>query len=155
MATVVEQVIRRLDIARDVMSRITTQQHVKVSSLQKSAVCELIEAAIRQGVSAEEVAMLTDKCVAANFVPADLDELLSVLAEKAAEKRRKQQNFRFASNYVSEGLWKKLLSPELDLQMRCDIWVQHVTQLCCINPTEPSVKRWVAELLCMQHSREE
>jgi hypothetical protein len=155
MATVVEQVIRRLDTARDVMSRITTQQHAKVSSLQKSAVSELLVAAITQGVSAEDVAMLTDKCVAANFLPADLDELLSVLAQKAAEKRRKQQNFLFASNYVSEGLWKKLLSPELDLQMRCDIWVQHVTRLACINPTEPSCKRWVAELLCMQHSREE
>jgi len=155
MATVVQQVIRRLDTARDVMSRITPQQHAKVSNLQKSAVSELLAHAITLGVSAENVAMLTDKCVAANFLPADLDELLSVLAQKTAEKRRKQQNFLYASSYVSEGLWEKLLSPETDLQMRCDMWVQHVTRLDCINPTEPSVKRWVAELLCMQHGREE
>jgi len=155
MATVVQQVIRRLDTARDVMSRITPEQHAKVSPLQKSAVIELLAHAITQGVSAENVAMLTDKCVAVNFLPADLDEVLSVLTQKTAEKRRKQQNFLSASSYVSEGLWKKLLSPELDLQMRCDMWVQHVTRLDCINPTEPSVKRWVAELLCMQHGREE
>ena len=155
MATVVEQVIRRLDTARDVMSRITPEQHAKVSALQKSAVSELLAHAITQGVSAENVAMLTDKCVAANFLPADLDEVLSVLTRKTAEKRRKQQNFLSASSYVSEGLWKKLLSPELDLQLRCDMWVQHVTRLDCINPTEPSVKRWVAELLCMQHDRAE
>ena len=155
MATVVQQVIRRLDTARDVMSRITPEQHAKVSPLQKSAVNELLAHAITQGVSAENVAMLTDKCVAVNFLPADLDEVLSVLTQKTAEKRRKQQNFLSASSYVSEGLWKKLLSPELDLQLRCDMWVQHVTRLDCINPTEPSVKRWVAELLCMQHDRAE
>ena len=59
MATVVQQVIRRLDTARDVMSRITPEQHAKVSPLQKSAVNELLAHAITQGVSAENVAMLT------------------------------------------------------------------------------------------------
>ena len=111
MATVLEQVTRRIDTARDVMSRITTQQHAKVSSLQKSAVSELLVAAITQGVSAEDVAMLTDKCVAANFLPADLDELLSVLAQKAAEKRRKQQTFLFQTKVNSVRQWHTRTMP--------------------------------------------
>jgi len=45
-------------------------------------VSELLAAAIAQGVSAENVAMLSSKCVAANFLPADGDELLSVYIER-------------------------------------------------------------------------
>ena len=118
MATVVQQVIRRLDIARDIMSRITPQQHAKASSLQKSAVGELLAHAIIQGVSAENVAMLTDQLILMSC-------FLCLL--KKQPKSGASTRFFTASNYVSEGLWKKLLSPELDLQMRCDIWVQHVT----------------------------
>ena len=44
------------------------------------------------------------------------------------------------------------MAPHATLEHRCDQFVQHATNLGCVNPTERTAKRWTAEVLVMNYS---
>ena len=150
MATIQLQLARRLGAARVLLQGVAgTQRHAAVSNIQKVAALELLtDAMASQRLSGEDLARINDQIMEVQWAPGHEEELLLVVSQKQMPKRRKQQNFCASTAYISNNGWVRFLDPHSDLNAKADFLTTfNAVQLDCINPTEPSYKRWVSDIL--------
>lgn len=153
MATIMMQLTRRLGAARLALQDVDvpTGRQIVMSSIQKTATQELLSDAVAsQRLTGEEMARLSDLITEIKWAPGHADELLASISGKTAPKRRRQQDFRSATSYMTHGRWTALLNPNSDLNAKADFMANFLADLDCINPTEPTYKRLTADI-CVAH----
>ena len=101
-----------------------TSRVATVSQIQKTAAKELLSEAVSQGLTGEDVARISDVITNIQWAPGHADELLQILSSKAKEKRRKQQEFIFVTNYFAFGDWTKFVDHHSDLHNKADFLVK-------------------------------
>ena len=158
MATIEVQLTRRLGAARVLLQGVAgTQRHAAVSNIQKVAVLELLtDALASQRLSGEDLARYNDQIMEAQWAHGHQDELLHVLSKKATPKRRKQQNFSASTAYLSNNYWVRFLDPYSDLNAKADfLTCFNAIDLDCVNPTEPTYKRWVSDIFVAHFAKDD
>ena len=112
------------------------------------AVQELLQDALASAaLTAEGIAGITDRLASIAWAEGHAEGLFTLLETKTVVKRRKQQNFDSATSYMTEGRWAAFLSDRVDLHGRADIFITHVAELDCLNPTEPTCKKWTSSVI--------
>jgi hypothetical protein len=130
-------------------------RQVAISTIQKTAAQELLsDAMASHRLTGEEIARMSDLILEIQWAPGHAEELLQALSQKTVPKRRKQQDFRAATSYMSHGCWKSFLNPNSDLNAKADFIANFGADLDCINPTEPTYKRWASETLVAHFDRD-
>lgn len=150
------QLTRRLGAARLVLQGLgESGRHVAISTIQKTAAHELLSDAVAsQRLTGEEMARLSDLILEIQWAPGHAEELLQLISGKTLPKRRKQQDFRAATSYMSYGRWTTFLNPNSDVNAKTDFMANFAADLDCINPTEPTYKRWTAEILAAHFDKD-
>ena len=156
MPTVFVQVHRRLGAAREALDEAAgTSRVATVSQIQKTAAKELLSDAVAEGLTGEDVARISDMITDIQWAPGHEEELLQILSSKAKEKRRKQQDFCYVTNYFAFGDWTNFLDPNSELHNKADFLVNFVaTKMDCINPTEHSYKKWTSEIIAAHFDKD-
>ena len=116
---------------------------------------ELLQDAVASSrLSGQELATISDRILEVQWFCGHLEPLLAIIAGKSQPKRRKQQDYLAATNYLSNKRWTRFLDPDLNLNARADFFLNFVVSLDCINPTEPTVKMWASETLCAHFKKD-
>jgi len=149
MASLQQQLVRRLGAARAILLESRgTARHCAVSGVQKAAVQELLQDTMAsQVLQSEEIAQISDRVMGIAWADGHVEELLSILANKAVPKRRKQQDFMAITSYGNEARWERLCNVDTSLNARADQFIRFAYDMGCVNPTEPTYKRWTASVL--------
>ena len=150
MASIKQQLFRRIGAAKAVLENAAgTERHAAISVVQKNAILELMEDAIASDkFLSEDIADLTDRVLTLRFAAGDEEEILALLCKKSVPKRRKQQDYTPITSYFCDQRWSRYLDPERDLNNKADILIQTALEMDCINPTEPTYKRWASDTFC-------
>ena len=151
MASLQQQLMRRIGVARVVVNATVGEPNYEtVSEIQKDAVLELLQdamAAWRGRPTGQDVATIAEQAMRVQWFPDHLDEVLGVLRGRSQTKRRKQQQYSSLSNYLSDQGWTQFLATNLSLNARADYFIDFAISLDCINPTEPTYKKWASDTL--------
>ena len=132
------QLSRRLGVARLALQAVAdgSSRQLSISTLQKTAAQELLTDAIAsQRFTAEDHARLSDLILEIQSAPGHAEELLAHLAQTTDAKRRKQQDFRAATNYMIPNRWTAFLNPNSSLNDKADLIAKFGVEIDCINPT--------------------
>ena len=157
MATIQTQIQLRLGGAREALQNAAgSSRKASVSHIQKTAANELIaDAVAKGGLSSEDIARISDEINEIQWMPGHADELLqSLICKTDKKKRRKQQDFRRITSFMNCARWTAILDPNIDLYAKAYLMSLHGAEMDCINPTEPTYKRWTAEVFAMHYDRD-
>lgn len=156
MATIKQQLLRRIGTAKAVLENAAgTTRHVALSLVQKNAILELMEEAIASGqFQSEDIADLTDRVLTVPFAEGNVEDILGLLSSKSVAKRRKQQDYTAVTSYFCDERWNRYLDPHRDLNNKADLLIQTAIEMGCINPTEPTYKRWTSDTLCAHFDKQ-
>jgi len=157
MATVMQQLQRRIGAAKALLEDAHgSPRHTAMSGVQKMAVQELLQDVIAsEKLTAEGIAQITERLADIAWADGHVEDLFNLLETKSVNKRRKQQQFEAATSYMCEQRWMGFLDKRLDLNARADYFMNFVAaELDCINPTEPTYKKWTSDVLVAHFDRD-
>ena len=146
MSDVRQRLLRRIGAARVVLEQAkNTCRHATLSLVQKEAVVELIaDAMANRSLDAQDIALITDRVLEVSWANTHCDEILNAVSSTTKNKRRKGQDYKAAVSYLTQERWDTFMSEDLDLNAKSDHWLEFVSSLDCINPTEPTLKYWTS-----------